>query len=111
MSYPLTRQRSSTRSPQPARLLLVLITIASLCLLPFLVRGLAKFRAHNGSSRPTSASTERLNDSVSVHAAVRGNSAINLSDGHDLVTTYNGPDELRGALEQNLAQPLESCLG
>src|SRR5207237_6723866 len=48
----------------------------------------------------------RLSDKVSVHASGRGNPTINLSDGHDLLTSYIGPDELRVALEQNLAQPL-----
>ena len=106
MSYPLTRQWFSTATRKSARLLLVLIAIVSLCLLPFLVRGWARIETPNRSSGHNDRSIARLSDDVSVHAASRDNPLLNLSDGHDLITTYSGPDELRGALEQNLAQPL-----
>src|SRR5207253_8937804 len=48
----------------------------------------------------------RLSETISVHAAGRGNPTINLSDGHDLLTSYVGREELRNALEQNQAEPL-----
>jgi hypothetical protein len=41
-----------------------------------------------------------------VHAAGRGNPTINLSDGHDGLTSCVGAEDLRVALEQNLAEPL-----
>lgn len=47
-----------------------------------------------------------LSESVSVHAAGRGNPSINLSDGRDMLTSYEGPEELTRALEQNAVQPL-----
>jgi hypothetical protein len=36
----------------------------------------------------------RMSDDVSVHAAGRGNPWINLSDGHELITSYSGQQEL-----------------
>jgi len=48
----------------------------------------------------------RLSEKVSIHAVGRGSPSINLSDGHDLLTSYLGPEELRVALEQNKAQAL-----
>ncbi|MEO8434723.1 MAG: FG-GAP-like repeat-containing protein [Pyrinomonadaceae bacterium] len=48
----------------------------------------------------------RLSDKVTVQAAECGNPRISLSDGHDLITSYAGPEALRQALEQNLAEPL-----
>ena len=47
-----------------------------------------------------------LSDAVSVHAAGRGNPFINLSDGRDVITGYDGPTELVEALEENNARPL-----
>src|SRR6266850_6837483 len=43
---------------------------------------------------------------VSVQALGRGSPTSNLSDGHELLTSYVGPEELRIALEQNRAAPL-----
>ncbi len=106
MSYPLTRQRYSIRTLQPARLLLVLITIASLGFLPFLVRGRARAKSHNQPSGHPAARLARLSESISVQAAGRGNPSLNLSDGHDLITQYVGPEESRVALEQDQAEPL-----
>ena len=37
---------------------------------------------------------------------VSGTPAINLNDGHDVLTSYVGPEDLRLALEQNQAVPL-----
>ncbi|MFY9556730.1 MAG: FG-GAP-like repeat-containing protein, partial [Blastocatellia bacterium] len=47
-----------------------------------------------------------LSERVSVQAAGRGNPWINLSDGHELITSYLGPAELVQALERNEAQGL-----
>lgn len=48
----------------------------------------------------------RLSESISVHASGRGNPSINLSDGHDVLTSYSGPVELTQALQRNEAEPL-----
>src|SRR5437588_2789600 len=86
---------------------IALVTILALCFLPSLVQALvntATFKANRTDIQP--AKLSRLSETVSVHAAGGGNPTIHLSDGHDLLTSYLGPDELRVALEQNLAQPL-----
>src|SRR5215471_9614361 len=51
-------------------------------------------------------SLARLSEEVSVRAAGRGNPYMNLSDGHDLVTQYEGDHRLVTALETNQAKPL-----
>jgi CSLREA domain-containing protein len=48
----------------------------------------------------------RLSNHVTLRAAGRGNPTINLSDGHDVVAAYEGPQELQQALQENLAEPL-----
>jgi hypothetical protein len=86
---------------------IALVTILTLCLLPFLVHALVK--TGTGNTQPADrqpARLARLSETVSVHAAGRGNPTINLSDGHDVLTSYVGPQELRVALEQNQAEPL-----
>src|SRR5207247_3144243 len=71
------------------------------------VRAFAKAKSNNTQpGKPQPAKLARLSETVSIHAAGRGNPTINLSDGHDLLTSYVGPDELRQALEENLAEPL-----
>ena len=83
------------------------VTILTLCLVPFLVHALVNTRSPG--TQPVDNQTQksaRLSESVSVHAAGRGNPTINLSDGHDVLTSYVGPQELRVALEQNQAAPL-----
>src|SRR4030095_11188456 len=51
----------------------------------------------------------RLSDEVSVHAAGRGNPWINLSDGREVITPYNGPAELTQLLERNQVRPRSLC--
>src|SRR5215471_19209010 len=48
----------------------------------------------------------RLSEEVSIRAAGRGNPYINLGDGHDLLTQYEGENRLVTALESNQAKPL-----
>jgi hypothetical protein len=48
----------------------------------------------------------RLSQAISVQAAGRGNPYINLSDGRDMISGYDGPAYLVEALEQNRAKPL-----
>jgi CSLREA domain-containing protein len=88
--------------------LLGLAIIASLSALPFLVHGLArtKRRSEQTASEQNGWEPARLRETVSVYAAGRGNPTINLSDGHELVVPYVGPEALRSALEQNQAEPL-----
>jgi hypothetical protein len=43
---------------------------------------------------------------VSVRASGRGNPWISLSDGHDLITSYTGPEKLITTLQENQAAPL-----
>src|SRR5205085_5332380 len=87
--------------------LIGLVTALTFCLLPFLAHALIETKtpktqpAANQRIEPA-----RLSQAVSVHAAGRGNPPINLNDGRDLLTSYVGPEELRMALEQNLAEPL-----
>ncbi|MBI3951809.1 MAG: hypothetical protein HY314_15275 [Acidobacteria bacterium] len=52
-----------------------------------------------------------LINSITVHAAGRGNPWINLRDGVDLSTGYTGAAGLRQVLEQSLAQPLTLASG
>ncbi len=47
-----------------------------------------------------------LSESVSVRASGRGNPLINLTDGRDVLTSYEGPEDLARAIEENSAQPL-----
>jgi len=56
--------------------------------------------------KPAAIDHAHLNEAVSLHAAGRGNPYINLSDGRDMITGYDGPVELVEALEQNRAKPL-----
>ncbi|MEO8434725.1 MAG: CSLREA domain-containing protein [Pyrinomonadaceae bacterium] len=48
----------------------------------------------------------QLSDYVSIRAANRSSSGIHLGNGRDVLTAYEGPQELRQLLEQNQAQPL-----
>ena len=105
--------------------LLISLTILSICFLPSSGRGVtgsrmprrpentelhpaARTLSSDGGASDQKERSElaRLSDHVSVHAAGRGNPIINLSDGHDVVTAYEGPEELRQALRQDQAEPL-----
>src|SRR5882672_7721116 len=110
MRCPPNRLRSLVQGARLSRLLkrspFALVAILTLSLLPLLVHALINTTpkiqpAANQPARPA-----RLSETASVHAAGRGNPTINLRDGYDLETSYVGPQELRRALEQNLAEPL-----
>ncbi|MGA9770544.1 MAG: HYR domain-containing protein [Blastocatellia bacterium] len=47
----------------------------------------------------------QLSERVSVHSNTRITPSINLGNGHDLITGYEGTDRARAALEGNLASP------
>ncbi|PYS59307.1 MAG: hypothetical protein DMF74_21685 [Acidobacteria bacterium] len=109
MPYPPVRQHLTRRLPTRHFLkgrTLAFITILALCSIPFFVHNFIKAKTRGSQSNSPPAKLARLSETVSIHAAGRGNPTINLSDGHDLLTSYLGPDELRQALERNLAEPL-----
>ncbi len=84
--------------------LLALVTIPPvLCLLSVLVYGFVKMRIPPVNSRlPQLAS---LSQTSSIRTA-RNNLTLNLSDGREIVSAFDGPPELRAALEHNQAHPL-----
>jgi FG-GAP-like repeat len=59
-------------------------------------------------SKPAAEKTapSRLSDSVSLRAADRNTSALKLSDGHEVLTSYVGAAKSKEALDQNQARPL-----
>src|SRR5437870_2658187 len=110
MPYPpvrrqhLTRRLPSRRFPKSRTA--VLIAILVLCSIPFFVHTFTKGKTRGSQPNFQPGKLARLSETISVHAAGRGNPTINLSDGHDLLTSYVGPNNLRIALEQNQAEPL-----
>src|SRR5262249_60963466 len=95
---------------QPRRLsrrqIQFLIAALALC---FLVAGLwyaSRTRASTGTGPRHALAPAKLSESISVHAAGRGNPTINFSDGREVVSDYEGPAGLRVAMQQNLAKPL-----
>jgi hypothetical protein len=63
-------------------------------------------RTSSIGANATSAARARLSDSVSTRGAGRGNPWINMTDGHELLTAYEGPNELVRALARDEARPL-----
>ena len=109
MPYPPVRQHLTRRLPTRHFLkgrTLAFITILALCSIPFFVHTFTKGKTRGSQPNFQPGKLARLSETISIHAAGRGNPTINLSDGHDLLTSYVGPDELRQALERNLAEPL-----
>src|SRR5438067_1238179 len=111
MRCPPIRVRRVAQKPQLLWLLqrvpIAFVTTLTLCFLPFLVHALIETKTPKTETPDkTPARPARLSEIISVHAAGRGNPTINLSDGHDLLTSYVGPQELTNALAQNQAEPL-----
>ncbi len=86
-----------------------MLSIAALSLL--LAPGLGLISPHlsvrtrvSANNRGTNAMGAGLSEQITLHTA--GRPQITLADGHDLSTTYRGPDGLRQSLEQNQAQGL-----
>src|SRR2546422_1685972 len=111
MSCPPLRHRSWAQKPWSCRFLqlraIAPVAILTVCLLPFLVHAFGERKTPKtqlADNQP--GEVARLSKTISIHAAGRGNPTINLSDGHDVLTSYVGPEELRIALEQNQAEPL-----
>src|SRR5947207_58170 len=103
-----TRKPTHVRSfsPRPWLWLLLGCVIAVMCLLP--ARLLVKTWAAAPVAAPTQPQPELAwtNGPVSTHVAGHSASSIRLMDGHDLLTAYDGPEQLRAELEHNEAQPL-----
>src|SRR5215217_7444286 len=81
----------------------VLMICFSLLPISAVIKSYATKSASVVSSMPPLA---RLSDVVTFKTTGRGNPTVQLSDGHDILTAYVGPRELRAALEQNQAEPL-----
>ncbi len=47
----------------------------------------------------------QLSDDISIHSNTRVTPSISLSNGHDLITDYEGTEQARAAIENNLASP------
>src|SRR5438552_2815722 len=111
MSCPPLRHRCWAQKPWSCWFLqpraIAPVAILTVCLLPFLVHAFGETKTPKtqlADNQP--GELARLSADVSVRAAGRGNPSISLNDGHDLLTSYAGPEELRNALEQNQAEPL-----
>lgn len=71
-----------------------------------LVSWVLLYGGHISSSNARIAPIPRLSDNVSIQAAGRGNPWINMTDGHDLLTSYEGSDDLVRLMSQDGARPL-----
>src|SRR6185295_3473415 len=92
---------------------IVLASVIGMSLIAVESIALLKARAsnHKAGAGRVEIQKARLSERVSVQAAGRGNPYINLSDGHELVTSYEGPKELVRSLESNEAQGLSLASG
>jgi len=110
MSSHTTHQRDSTQTLLRGRILkhqyIVLATCLLLCSLPFLVTGLTRTLPVTRAMDRKLQEPARLSESISVQVSEVRDPAINFKDGHQLLTSYLGPETLRLALEQNQAEPL-----
>ena len=88
--------------PLPAPVVVIVFCLSVLPIAP-LIRSYPTEAASVVSSTPSPA---RLSDTVTIKATDRANPAVHLSDGHEILTAYNGPKELRTALEKDQAAPL-----
>jgi len=78
-----------------------------------LVSASVSFSGRTSSSVGSAAAVARarLGDSVTTGAAGRGKPWINMTDGHELVTSYKGSNELVGVLARDQARPLSLASG
>ena len=90
-----------------ASLFIMLAAVAALTFLPALRRAVAR------SPLPAATRTEddalnpaRLGSRPRVSVTDGGNRTINLSEGREVLTAYDGPEDLRQTLTRNQAQPL-----
>src|SRR5215208_1762537 len=93
--------------PSHGRSLRAPLGVLMICLSLLLVAGVIKSYATKSASFVSSTPPlARLSRVVTVNTKGHGTPAVQLSDGHDILTAYVGPRELRAALEQNQAEPL-----
>src|SRR5262249_47595567 len=69
------------------------------------------FRASAEAERSAAPALARLSSTTTIRAQGRSNPQINLSDGREVLTDYEGPAELVRVLRANLAAPLASAAG
>jgi hypothetical protein len=108
LSYPRSPSRFLARvAPSISTGSLALVILLALCVGPIILRAFTKsIKPNSAAATSKKAKLASMGEGVTVHAAGRGNPTTSLSDGHELVTSYSGPEELRIALEQNQAEPL-----
>lgn len=63
-------------------------------------------RTHTRSNSAVRAGRAVLSDSLGIQASGRGNPWINVTDGHDLLTAYDGPSDLVSLIAHDRARPL-----
>jgi len=71
-----------------------------------LIRPTAFLKTSASSTGSKAPMLTRLGDRVTVHAEGRGAPTINIADGREMLTAYDGEPEAQRLLQQNLAQPL-----
>lgn len=74
----------------------------------FLIPMILLIKTDSSVARVESSTTKiaRLGDQATVHAAGKGSPRINLTDGRELVTAYEGSESAQHLLQEDLVQPL-----
>lgn len=93
--------RSFKRRPRLVALLSGVVTVTAVAMLLMRPGSAGAERA-----KPSAVQHARLSEEVSVQTAGRGDPYSRLSDGHDLLTAYEGESRLVELLEQNQVRPL-----
>ena len=93
--------------PSHDRSLRAPLGVLMICLSLLPVAAVIKSYAESTSVVSSTPPLARLSDAVTIKTKSRGNPTVNLSGGHDILTAYVGPRELRAALA-NLKRQLES---
>jgi hypothetical protein len=85
----------------------MIVYLTLLLVVSFTLAGAFYFsKAAAGAAKAVRPALARRSANVTVRAQGRGNPQINLSDGREVLTDYEGPAELVRLLRQNQAQPL-----
>src|SRR6185503_2737578 len=79
-------------------------TILSVVILALVAIAVSRTPVSRARSAPITKA--HLASDISINAAGRGKPWINMTDGHDLVTAYDGADDQVGALAKSDAQPV-----
>jgi hypothetical protein len=77
----------------------------------FLIPVILLIKTDSSVARVESSATKiaRLGDRATVHAAGKGGPRINLTDGRELVTSYDGTESAQRLLREDLVQPLATA--